>query len=426
MPWQENSVSDEKLAMYALHREGRTPTELAQRFGVSRAAVYRLLERVDDDGIEAALVERSRAPHTHPNLTASRVTDIVVSARRRHPMWGPRKLRDWLHREKPELVLPAASTIGDILKREGLIVPRRRGRKLNVNAGPCVDAQHPNDVWSIDFKGWFKTHDGEKCHPLTITDNVSRAILACRGVDAPTRAMIMPIVERTFREHGLPAAMLSDNGPPFGNIKGAAGLSTLSVWLIRLGVRPDFIRPGKPQDNGRHERMHRTLKAECPPCSTLRAQQRSFNAFVTEFNEERPHDALGGRTPSDVHVRSLREFPKRLPEPEYDDAWEERRVSASGFFRWNNEQLFLSEAISEQTVALENFDDDAYIVHFGFVPLAVLDGWNNELIPYDAEATDLNDLRRRNRDRNAKRRRHARRLPDPPAGGRGLPPDPLS
>jgi transposase InsO family protein len=338
---------------------------LCARYGVAPKTGYKWLARYETDG-PAGLHERSRRPHTSPTATAPQVADALLELRRRHPTWGGKKLLAVLARRQPRLVLPAPSTVAALLAHAGLVTPRRRRRALGHPGRPTAPMDAPNDVWTADFKGEFKTRDGVYCYPLTICDGYSRYLLACRALSSTATAGARPVFERLFREHGLPTRIRSDNGVPFASIA-LARLSTLSVWWLRLGILPDLTEPSSPQQNGRHERMHRTLKAEAtkPPEADTRAQQRRFDAFRREFNAERPHEALAQATPASVYTPSPRPYPSRLPALEYPAHCEVRRVSHNGGIRWHNRWVNVSHVLAEEDVAFEAIDDGLWRVTFG-------------------------------------------------------------
>jgi transposase InsO family protein len=309
MAWKEICVEEERFRFIEqLRREQLSMAEVCRAFGISRKTGYKWLERYELGGI-GALSDQSRAPHCQARQVLAEVEAEIVKLRGAHPSWGPAKLKAWLDREAPEILWPAASTIGELLKRRGLTAERRRKRRATPNAQPLAHALDVNDVWCADFKGWFRTQDGRRCDPLTITDARSRYLLRCQAVARPDYEHSRPVFEQAFREYGLPKAMRTDNGSPFASI-GLAGLSRLAVWWLQLGIHPERIRPGKPAENGRHERMHRTLKQDAvrPPRANLPEQQRAFDHFREEYNDQRPHAALQHGTPGSVYQYSRREY----------------------------------------------------------------------------------------------------------------------
>ena len=365
---------DERMRFVLEHERGRyTMTDLCAIYGIARETGYYWLRRYQQGGLEA-LRDRDRAPERHPNQTPELIEEAVLQLRRGHMSWGPRKLKRVLEREAPQNCWPAASTIGALLAREGLVVPRKKRRRAPPYTQPFASADAPNRVWCADFKGWFKTQDGERIDPLTITDACSRYLLRCQQVEKTDSERVGAIFEAAFRECGLPEAIRTDNGPPFAS-RAIAGLSRLSVWWMKLGIVPERIAAGHPEQNGRHERMHRTLKQETasPPAANRRAQQRAFNWFRREYNEERPHEALGMQTPSSVYTRSPRSYPVRVPEPEYGNAMQVRRVGPRGVFSWKHHHVFVSETLIGESIGLLPLDDRIYTVYFAAFPIARFD-----------------------------------------------------
>ncbi|HEY0779517.1 MAG TPA: IS481 family transposase [Gemmatirosa sp.] len=373
----------------AARRTDEAFTALCARFGIAPKTGSKWLARYDAEG-PAGLYERSRRPHTSPTATASAVTDALLELRRHHPTWGGRKLLAVLGRRRPRLVLPAPSTVAALLKRAGLVTAPRRRRALGHPGRPTAAMDAPNAIWTTDFKGEFKTRDGVYCYPLTIVDGYSRFLLACRGLPSTRTVGARPVFERLFHEHGLPARIRSDNGVPFATI--ALGrLSTLSVWWVRLGILPDLIEPSSPQQNGQHERMHRTLKAEAtrPAAATIAAQQRGFDRFRREYNEERPHEALGQVTPASRYAPSPRPYPARLAPLEYPAHWEVRRVSRNGGVRWYDAWVNVSHVLAEEYVGFEEIDAGVWNVAFGPLVLGRFDERTLRI-------TDVNGYKSRN------------------------------
>jgi transposase InsO family protein len=331
------------------------------------------------------LKDRSRAPRVHPNELPAAVRARVVELRAQHARWGPRKLQTLLQRED-NVRVPAVSTIGEILRQEGLSVPRKRVRRRGPpQSCPLAGCDASNRVWCADFKGWFRTADGVRCDPLTITDGYSRFLLRCQAMSATTAEAVRRVFEAAFREYGVPEAIRTDNGPPFAGV-GVAGLSRLSVWWVRLGVALQRIEPGKPQQNGRHERMHLTLKQETasPPAASRRRQQACFDAFRREFNEQRPHEALGMNAPARFYEPSVRQFPERLGELEYPLGYRLRKVAERGQFRWNSAKVMVGRALEGEVVGLEALDGRYWRVWFGPVALGTFDEHRAQMLG-DAE-----------------------------------------
>jgi putative transposase len=381
MPWKETCPMDQRVALIAdWLRDEWTMTALARRYGVAPKTVYKWVDRYRADA-QQGLVERSRAPQQPCRVTAASVQQAVVALRRQHPSWGPKKLRAILQRRDPTQPWPAASTIGDLLRRAGLSEPSRRARTVVPLTQPLAAATAPNEVWSADFKGWFRTADQQRCDPLTVTDAGSRLVLCCRIV-RPTEQGVRPWFERTFREYGLPRALRTDNGSPFATT-GAGRLSHLAVWWLKLGIQLDRIDPGHPEQNGRHERFHLTLQQETtsPPAATPAQQQRRLDRLRRVFNHERPHEALGQQPPATVYVPSPRPYPARLEDPWYDATHQVRRVKATGQIRWQGDLIFVSEAVRGELVGLAETERGDWRVHFLRVELGRIDRQTRRFTP---------------------------------------------
>lgn len=374
MSWKKTCAIEERFQFIEDWKQKEWNfTELCDRYEVSRKTGYKWLERYQAEGLDG-LQEQSRAPLWHPNQVVAEVAEALVGARDMHPSWGPVKLKAFLEREAPEVVWPAASTIGVILAERGLVIPRKRHRRgAGVPASEIVEAPGPNAVWSVDFKGWFRCGCGVRCDPLTISDAFSRFVLRCQALMGEKTALVHPVFQAAFQEYGLPERMRSDNGPPFA-APGLAGLSELAVWWIKLGIHPERIRPGRPSENGRHERMHRVLKQETaqPPAEDLRAQQRGFDRFRQEYNYQRPHAALGLKVPADFYRPSPRPYPSRLAEITYPDSYEVRWVGPCGTMRWANEKIFVSKVLAGEPVGLEAVGEGRWRLWFSFYELGEL------------------------------------------------------
>lgn len=375
MPWKETVPMLERAHLLALHQQGLfSMTELSQRFGISRKTAYKWIARAQEPG-EMALCDRSRRPHTSPGQTPEPVREALLQARREHPTWGPKKLVAYLKRRMPPLEMPAPSTVGALLKEHGLSAPRRRRSRSVLHPGPApLRADAPNDTWCADFKGQFRTGDGRHCYPLTITDAHSRFLLCCHGLPSVEQVPAMEVFLRVFAQFGLPRAIRTDNGTPFSS-NAICGLSRLSIWWIKLGIHPQRIEPGRPEQNGRHERMHRTLAAETarPPQRDHRAQQTRFDAFRGEFNQERPHEAIGQRTPASVYVPSARSLPSRAPDPCYPGHCKSVVVNKNGVLRLHKRPVFVSETLTGEYVGLEEIEDGIWSVYFYDVLLGRID-----------------------------------------------------
>jgi len=353
-------------------REVLSVTELCDLYGIARKTAYKWIDRYLRQG-PAGLEERSRRPQVSPNRTPDEVTQALLEARRRHPSWGGKKLLTLVHKRHLSWDLPHRSTVCDILNRHGMVAKKRQRRRIGHPGKPTSQILAPNDVWSADYKGQFRTGNGIYCYPLTVADGFSRYLLGCQGLDSTAVAQARPVFTRLFKEYGLPQRIRTDNGVPFAT-NTLARLSSLSAWWVRLGVLPELIEPGKPQQNGRHERMHRTLKAETtrPAAGSLAAQQRKFNAFREEFNNERPHEALDMQTPACLYQPSVREMPNKIPPLEYPDRFEVRYVSANGGIRWNRDWINVSIVCVGEYVGLEEIDDGIWNVYFGPLKLGRL------------------------------------------------------
>lgn len=382
MPWNESTRMDERRAFVEAYLTGRFGMqELCRCVGVSRPTGYLWVERYRRQG-EAGLVDRSHAPHQCPHRTPTELSERLLGLRRQHPHWGPRKLLRVAARRWPALPWPSRSATAGILRRAGLVTERRRRSPVMERAAQAAQAPaEPNALWTIDFKGQFRTGDHRWCYPLTVADAASRCLLECHGQLRPTAAPVAQRLRRLFREHGLPECIHSDNGAPFASV-GIAGLSRLSLEWLKLGIRLERSRPGCPQDNASHERMHRTLKQATarPPAADLRAQQRRFDHFRGEFNYERPHEALADRTPAELYRCSPRPYPARLPEPKYPGHFEWRRISHAGELRWHSRHLFLGSVFAGELIGLEEIDDGVWSVYFAHHLLARLDEQLGRLI----------------------------------------------
>ncbi len=373
MPWKETCAMEQRMQFIGDWLSGEySKSELCRRYGISRPTGDKWIKRYEELG-PRGLEERSRAPRHHPNATPEVVVEAIVKMKLAHPGWGPKKVLDRLRRERPEVRWPADSTGGEILRRADLVRPRRRRRRVPMGE-PFGACKASNDTWSIDFKGDFLLGNGKRCYPLTISDNHSRYLLQCRALSRTSFEEVQPWVEWTLREYGLPAAIRSDNGPPFASLA-LGGLSRLSKWLIRLGIRPERIQPGRPDQNGRHERMHLTLEEEGvhPIQATLPAQQRQFNTFLEEYNHHRSHEALDRQTPASVYRPSTRPYPSRLPRVEYDAGVEVRSVRHNGEIKWRGHLIYVSEVLAREPVGLRQIDDHLWELRFSFHLLGYLD-----------------------------------------------------
>lgn len=364
----------ERLKFISEYAEGESDlSELCRRYGISRKTGYKWIDRYDVEG-PSGLSDRSHRTLSCPHRIDAGVEAALIELRIRHPTWGAKKLLSVLAQRKPDWELPARSTCCDLLKRRGLVTSRRRRRAI-VHPGPPLSLMDaPNAVWTADFKGHFRTRDGHYCYPLTVVDGFSRYLLGCQGLPSTRIDLARPVFHQLFSEYGLPSIIRTDNGVPFATT--ALGrLSTLSVWWIRLGIRPELIEPAHPEQNGRHERMHRTLKAETtrPAAGRLAAQQILFNRFRQEYNQDRPHEALGQRAPATRYQPSPRKLPRTLPTIEYPTHFERRLVSRNGGIRWNCEWVNVTHTLGGEYVGLEEVGDGLWNVYFGPLRLGRLD-----------------------------------------------------
>ena len=373
MTWKETCPMEQKIKFIAMVRNGGYSfAAMCRHFGISRQTGYELMARYESEG-EKALVARSRARHTHANAIGAPMTKKLLDVKATHVRFGPRKVRDYLMMNGHRGELPAVSTIGELFKRHGLVHARGRRRARSApHTEPLRHATAPNTVWSVDFKGQFRLGNAQWCYPLTVSDNASRYLLVCRALAHPTEAAVWPHFKRTFDEYGLPCALRSDNGAPFAS-SALGGLTRLGVWLLKLGIILERITPGRPDQNGRHERMHRTLKDYLDPVrASLTAQQRALEQFRMRYNQERPHEALGGIAPAMCHWHSQRAYPSRVPMPEYGTDLEVRRVRSNGQIKWHGKLVFVSEALIGEPVGLQQIDEDRWQLMFCSMRLGVI------------------------------------------------------
>ena len=381
LPWTETNPRLEQERFIRAYLEGSESfSSLCRGFGISRKTGYKRVHRYEEAGIEG-LGDWSRAPHTHPNQVSGAVEDEVVAARQAHPTWGPKKLVAWLKEREPGVGWPAASTVGNILERHGLTRPRRKVRRTPGWSEPFAQCQGSNQVWCVDFKGQFRTGDGMVVYPLTVEDAHSRYLLCCQGLGGTHGSDVRRSMERLFREKGLPQAIRSDNGTPFASV-GLGGLSQLAVWWVKLGILPERIEPGHPEQNGRLERLHRTLKAETanPPSKNRQAQQRAFDRFRWQYNQERPHEALGQQAPARHYQPSGREYPDRISSPEYPSGVQVRRVRSNGEIKWQGDKIYLSESLVGEPVGLMPQDDRYLNICFGPLQIGQLDTYTKRVL----------------------------------------------
>lgn len=371
MPWRTESPMSQRLEFVraVLHRApGTSIRDVCRASGITEKTGHKWLHRYGTGG-PAALADRSHAPHTPAHQIAPRLVQGLLALRETHPTWGARKLRAVLQHEQPQEPWPAASTITTLLKRAGVLSGRRRSHRERAAWAHThlTQASAPNEVWAADFKGEFRLQGGPYCYPLTFSDLATRFVLAVDGLPTTASEPAQAQCQRCFERYGLPQVIRTDNGVPFGAPVALGGLSTLAVWWIRLGIRPERIERGQPQQNAEHERMHRTLKAEAtrPPSPTFETQQRRFDAWRRTFNERRPHEALAGARPADRYRPSARPFPRRLPMLEYPAHVELRRVHRTGVISWRGAPLFLSRVLATEYVSLAETADGEWTIAFG-------------------------------------------------------------
>lgn len=374
MPWLETDPMRERLDfVYDYQRGLYTMQELVRRRGVSRSTGYKWLGRFSEAG-RAGLANRSRRPHHCPHRIPAVVAGRLLELKLAHPAWGPRKIRALLADREPAVTWPAASTIGELYQRHGLVRKRRRRRRSEHPGAVPPTTAAPNDLWTADFKGHFPLGTGAYCYPLTIADQHTRYLLACQGMARIEGKAVRAAFTQAFRSHGLPRAIRTDNGVPFATTA-IHGLSRLNVWWMQLGIQHQRIRPASPQENGAHERMHRTLKAATarPPRATPGAQQRAFDHFRQEYNTERPHEHLRDRPPARLYRASPRRYPERLPAIEYPGHYLVKRVTSAGTIRFKHKLLFLAKPLMQLPVGLEEVDDGIWSIYFNRVLIARFD-----------------------------------------------------
>lgn len=386
--WKVRDVVSERKEFCERLRKKERMSDLCREYGISRKTGYKFQQRFKEYGLDG-LDDRPPGPRESPHRTAEATIARIIALRREHSTWGPRKLKAYLAAEDAGIRLPAASTIDTILRRNQLIEPRRRHRRTSPYASPLAKAEAPNDVWCTDFKGQFRLGNGRYCYPLTITDRFSRAVLGCEALEGTDTALARPIFERAFRNFGLPRVIRSDNGVPFSST-GLLGLSRLSIYWIRLGIRPERIAPGNPQQNGQHERMHLVLKQETtrPAGQNLLDQQERFDRFIHVYNEERPHDALGLRRPGELYSPSPRVFPNVVPDLSYPLHDESRVVLKCGhIFLWKRSEksVFISAALAGERVGLRELADDQWLVSFAEIDLGIIDRQSQKFQAIDVD-----------------------------------------
>jgi transposase InsO family protein len=383
MPWKECSVMEERLRFVARLLDGEAMTDVCREFGISRKTGYKIFDRYKEHGLEA-LNDRSRRPVRYANQLPQQIESLIVSLKREKPHWGARKLRELLLRRlSGDVRIPAKSTIHAVLHRHGLVKPIGR-RRHRATGTPLSQGLAPNDLWCADFKGEFKLGNGRYCYPLTVTDHASRFLLLCEALESVREELTFTAFQQLFAERGLPAAIRSDNGVPFASPNALFNLSKLSVWWLRLGIEIERIKPGQPQQNGRHERMHLTLKKEAtrPPGSNILQQQGRFDAFVQEFNTERPHQALAMKSPAQLYTASPRRY-DGLPELTYPFHDRDVLVTACGRLCLHRKKINISTALAGQRLGIKEIDDGIWLVSFMHYDRGYFDLEQRTLQPLD-------------------------------------------
>jgi transposase InsO family protein len=380
MPWRESGVVDERVRFVADRLSGDVSmTELCERYGISRRVGYKWLARYDAEG-PSGLSDRSKAPLSHGRATDAGLVEKLLELRRARPTWGPRKLLAKLQAQHPDLPWPSHSTGHEILKRAGLVQRRRLRRHPPRRVGQLTVPERPNHVWTVDHKGWVRLGDGGRLEPLTLADSYSRYVLAVSSGAGIRASQARPVLERAFRAYGLPEVIRSDNGVPFASPT-TTGLTALSVWWIKLGIHPERITPGRPQENGRLERFHLTLlEAMRPPAATRSAQARRFEVFRKDYNHERPHQALGQLPPERFYSPSPRSMPNRPPEPDYPARMALRRVRTPGDIKLAGHFVQISSALAGEVVAIDQ-SDAGTTVWFYNEPIGLIDRHGRKLLP---------------------------------------------
>jgi transposase InsO family protein len=374
MPWKESCIVDQRLQFLSSYqKEEMSVSELCREFGVSRPTGYRWINRYKESGPEG-LLNRSSKPHSCSHQTPEGIENAILALRGKYPSWGARKLKARLEQLDSSVEWPVASTFGNILQRAGLTSPKRKKRRTTPYSEPFSEVTAPNQLWCMDFKGYFSTGDGTRCDPFTITDAHSRYLIRCQIVSRMDLSQVRAVCEAAMREYGMPSRIRTDNGAPFAGT-GLLGLSKLSLIWMKMGIIHERIQPGRPQQNGRHERMHRTLKEETtrPAALTLRLQQKKFNRFRQVFNYERPHEGLNNATPGSIYQPSSMTLPRSLIEYVYPKGFELRRVNNSGDISWHKGRVFISEVFRFENLGFEEVDEDFYKVYFRDVEIGEFD-----------------------------------------------------
>lgn len=373
MPWKRTEPMDQKIALISdWNKEIFSKVDLAQKYGVSRKTVTKWITRYELEGIDG-LKDKSREPVSKPNSTESGLIEKIIEYKKKYIKRGPKKLYHMLHKENPDMSWPCASTIGYWLKKYNLVEPRPKRKRVPPYTEPFIDCKEPNNVWSADYKGQFVMKNKKKCYPLTITDNYSRYVISCTALEGPQYKPTREAFEKAFREYGLPKAIRTDNGTPFTN-PGRTGLSRLSIWWIQLGIIPERINKGCPQENGRHERMHRSLKFETldQPAKNINEQQKIFDHFIYDFNNTRPHEALNQDIPAHYYRVAKRSYPEKIIKPYYDYDYEVRQVRNTGEIRFKGNMYLLTTLLDDQPVGLKQVDEYCWNIYYYWANIGIL------------------------------------------------------
>ena len=381
MPWKVINQMDLKYQLVTdLNKEQFSITDLSQKYGISRPTIYKWAERYKRLGLDG-LKEQSRAPSNCPHRTSEKIINLVIQEKLKNRKRGPRKIRAQLKRQYPKIHFPAKSTIAYWLKKEGLVQQRKKRLHVPAYTKPFNECQAPNDIWSLDYKGQFYMKNSRVCYPLTISDNFSRYLLGCKALQGPRYVPTKKYLEFMFREYGLPQAIRNDNGTPFAG-KGIGGLSRLSIWFIQLGIIPERIKKGCPQENGRHERMHRTLKSDVLDIigHNLKEQQKRFDIFRYDFNNNRPHESLNDQTPNEYYVKSNRPYVEHPHPPEYGFDYTVRQVRQSGEIKFCGQMFYVTELLAGLPVSLKEIADGLWQLQFSFYVLGSVDLRKNKII----------------------------------------------
>ena len=375
MPWKETTTMEQKIEFICEWRTGKyTITELCKNFEISRPTAYKLISRFEKQGFEG-LKRLSKAPINHPNATSENIVNSILKLKTKHKLWGAKKIRELLFKEFTIDHIPSVVTVHNILKKNGLVCPQKRMRRVKP-VFPIFDPKACNEVWSADYKGKFLMGNKIYCHPLTIADSKSRFLFTAKGHYKENLKSAKDEFTRVFRTYGIPKQIHTDNGSPFGSVRAIQRYTRLSYWFIEVGIAPVFSDPAHPEQNGRHERMHRDLKAACakPSAFNLKAQQRRLNHFVKEYNNIRPHEALDMKTPADVHDFSARPFPEKIPNFDYDSKYKVLKVTKNGSIRWKSYYwVYVSAALMDKYVAIEDIGNGIWKVFYRNVLLGFFD-----------------------------------------------------